>query len=69
MRERQGVSQNELARLLGVSQGYVSKCQTGDLRLDIVQIHAFCDALNVPFLELMEQYESALNQLHKQSRK
>ena len=63
MRERQGVSQNELARLLGVSQGYVSKCETGDLRLDIVQIHAFCDALKVPFIELMEQYEAALNQL------
>ncbi len=59
-REGQGISQNELARRLQTTQGYISKFENGDLRLDIAQIRAFCQAIGIPFLELMRRYDEAL---------
>ncbi len=59
-REQRQVSQNELARRLRVSQGYISKCESGDLRLDIAQIRAFCEAIGISFLEFMAQYDAAI---------
>ena len=60
VRERQGISQNELARRLQTTQGYISKCESGDLRLDVAQIRAFCAALEISFLDFMQQYDAAV---------
>lgn len=59
-REEQGVSQNELARRLRTTQGYISKCESGDLRLDVAQVRSFCDALGIPFLDFMKRYDQAV---------
>jgi transcriptional regulator with XRE-family HTH domain len=59
-REQQGISQNELARRLKTTQGYISKCESGDLRLDVAQIRAFCAALDVSFIDFMRQYDAAV---------
>lgn len=48
-RERAEISQAELARRLGESQSFVSKCERGERRLDIAEVHAFCEALGISF--------------------
>lgn len=60
-REEAGISQNELARRLHITQGYVSKCENGDLRLDIAQVRAFCDALGISFVNFMARYDESIN--------
>lgn len=59
-REEAGVSQNELAKRLLITQGYVSKCESGDLRLDIAQVRAFCEAMGVSFVDFMTRYDQAV---------
>ena len=59
-REQQGISQNELAGRLQTTQGYISKCESGDLRLDVAQIRAFCAALEISFPDFMQQYDDAV---------
>jgi transcriptional regulator with XRE-family HTH domain len=48
-RKKAGLTQDQLAQLLGETQSFVSKCERGERRLDIVEVRAFCNALAVPF--------------------
>jgi transcriptional regulator with XRE-family HTH domain len=55
-RKRMGVSQVELAARLGNTQSFVSKCERGERRIDIVELVEFSEALGVPPLELIGEY-------------
>jgi transcriptional regulator with XRE-family HTH domain len=47
-RQGRGVQQSELAARLGRPQSYVSKIETGERRLDLVELLDICRALDVP---------------------
>lgn len=40
-RELAGLTQTEAARRLGKPQSFISKCETGERRLDVVELNAF----------------------------
>ena len=48
-----GVSQAALAQKLGFPQTFVSKCETGIRRVDVVELQAWLQALNVDFSEFV----------------
>lgn len=56
-RERQGITQIQLAERLGETQSTVSKCERGEKRLDIVEVMTFCRALEVSFAEFSTELE------------
>lgn len=60
-RERLGVTQVELAERLSVTQVFVSKCERGERRLDIVELRRWCAALGVGFVELAEELQANLD--------
>ena len=47
------VSQAALASKLDQSQTFVSKCETGIRRLDVVELHAWLQALNMEVPKFM----------------
>lgn len=49
-RMAQGVTQAELAVRLGTTQSFISKCERGERRLDLVETRLFCEALGVDFI-------------------
>jgi transcriptional regulator with XRE-family HTH domain len=49
-RMAQGVTQAELAARLGTTQSFISKCERGERRLDLVEARLFCMALEVDFI-------------------
>ncbi len=55
-RKRQNVSQVELAERLGNTQTFVSKCERGERRIDVVELVEFAEALGVPPLELVGEF-------------
>lgn len=61
-RERQGLTQAELATRLGKPQSFVSKYETGERRLDVVEFVLVCSALGV---EAMSLFESVLRESHE----
>ena len=55
-RKRVGVSQVDLAKRLGNTQTFVSKCERGERRIDAVELAEFAEALGVPPLGLLGKY-------------
>jgi ribosome-binding protein aMBF1 (putative translation factor) len=59
-RRRAGVTQVELAGRLNETQSFVSKCERGERRLDMVEVWSFCKALEIPFMNFARGLDSAL---------
>ena len=59
-RVAQGLTQVDVARRLGRAQSYVSKYETGELRVDLVALYEICAALDVPVVNLVERVSTAL---------
>ena len=59
-REAAGLSQVELAKQLRQSQSFVSKMESGDRRLDLVQLRTVCTALGLTLPEFVSRFEERL---------
>ncbi|MDZ4683523.1 MAG: helix-turn-helix transcriptional regulator [Planctomycetaceae bacterium] len=57
VRRRCSVTQVELAARLNETQSFVSKCERGERRLDLVQLAAFCQALHLPLVDFVQEYQ------------
>lgn len=53
VRLESGITQVQLAKMLGEPQSFVSNCERGEHRLDIIELHAFCKALGKPLPEFI----------------
>lgn len=53
IRERTGISQTDLAKLTGVSQGRISELEAGQRNVRPSTIKSLADALGVPLAALM----------------
>ena len=60
LRHSAELTQEEVARRLGVTQSFVSKVERGERRLDVVELRAWCLALGVPFPRFIARLERAL---------
>ena len=58
-REKAGLTQEEVASRLNTSQSFVSKCERGERRLDIVELRSWCDALGIPFRDFVRGFDRA----------
>lgn len=61
-RERQQITQAELAKRLGKPQSFVSKYESGERRLDLLEFISVCDALGVEATKLFKSILSAVNE-------
>ena len=56
LREAANVTQIDLAARLDETQSYISKCERGERRLDLIQLQAFCAALKHPLMDFVAEY-------------
>ena len=56
-RESAGLTQVDMAERIGEAQSYVSKCERGERRLDIVQLRVFCNAMSLPLGDFVKEFE------------
>ncbi|NIA21208.1 MAG: helix-turn-helix domain-containing protein [Anaerolineaceae bacterium] len=52
--------QADLAARLGRPQSFVSKYESGERRLDLIDLQAICNALKFPLSELVRRFEEAV---------
>jgi ribosome-binding protein aMBF1 (putative translation factor) len=64
-RRKAKLSQVKLAEELKQSQSFVSKCERGETRLDIVQLQAFCRCFGITLIEFVTEYEEHLTNRKK----
>ena len=57
IREQAGLTQVELAQRLHTTQSFISKCERGDRRIDIVELRAFCTAMGISLMQFVEIFE------------
>ena len=62
-RERAGLTQVEVARLLRKPQSFVSKYERGDRRLDVTEFLELADALAVDVPAFFERYRIQISPL------
>lgn len=60
LRHEAGLRQRDLAERIGVPQSFVSKCESGERRLDIVELRALCQALGVPLSDFIVRLEKKI---------
>lgn len=58
-REAAGLTQSELAQKIHETQSYVSKCERGERRLDLVQLRVFCRALGINLTDFVKDFENS----------
>jgi len=61
VRERVGLTQEQIAERLETTQSVVSKCERGERRLDIVELRTWCQALDISLPVFIAELEKALN--------
>jgi transcriptional regulator with XRE-family HTH domain len=54
------LTQVEVAKRLNRSQGYVNKVETGERRMDVVQLREFCAAIGADFVDFIRTYDDAI---------
>jgi transcriptional regulator with XRE-family HTH domain len=50
------LTQGQLAQKIGQSQSYVSKYESGEQRLDLLELELVCESLNISLAEFVDRY-------------
>jgi ribosome-binding protein aMBF1 (putative translation factor) len=56
-REDAGPTQVDLARRIRETQSYVSICERGERRLDLVQLRVFCRAIGISLTDFVREFD------------
>lgn len=59
-RRRSGLTQVDLALRLGETQSFVSKCERGERRLDVLELRTFCHAIGVAVGDFVKTLDQTL---------
>ncbi|MHB8347378.1 MAG: helix-turn-helix domain-containing protein [Acidiferrobacterales bacterium] len=57
VREAAGLTQEDLAVRLGETQSFVSKCERGERRMDLVELREFCKAMGITLEKFVRRFE------------
>ena len=64
-----GITQEELARRLGVRQGVISKIETHERRIDLLELRAICSALGISFVDFAKLVDDCLTKYEQNNDK
>lgn len=59
-REDAGLTQEQAARKLKKPQSFVSKCESGERRVDVVELMAFCAVYSIPPAEFISKLKKGV---------
>ena len=62
IRQEKEIRQIELAERLGVPQSFISKYESGDRRLDILELRQICNIVGISLEEFIRKLEDSLNE-------
>lgn len=59
LRNQRNLTQVQLAKAIGVKQAFISKYETGERRLDFLDLVGICDALGLSIVKFADIFEAA----------
>lgn len=63
VRTEADLTQVEMARSLGVPQSFVSKYESGERRLDLLELQQVCQALGITLEAFVKRFEKTVNRM------
>lgn len=60
-----GLRQSDLATLLNVPQSFVSKIESGERRIDLIELRAILKCTNTDITEFIIEFEKKINESRK----
>ena len=57
VRKEAGLTQTDVARKFGAHASFVSKCESGERRVDVIELAEFCRIYKVPLAEFLQRAE------------
>ena len=66
MREQVPLTQSELASRLSVTQVFISKSESGQRRLDLIELRAWCTAIGVSTSDFLKAVEVEITKVPTQ---
>lgn len=60
IRVEAGFTQMELAKMIGQPQSFVSKYESGERRVDLIELRQVCQAAGISLAEFVRRFESSL---------
>jgi transcriptional regulator with XRE-family HTH domain len=60
-RRRAGLSQEQVAERIGETQTFVSKCERGERRIDVIELGTFCRAFGISLKQFVSALERAMS--------
>ena len=64
-RQKAGLTQAQLARKIGETQTFVSKCERGERRIDVIELQVFCRAFGVSLKQFVASLEAAMSKARR----
>lgn len=64
-RKAAGLTQVEIAQCLQQTQSFVSKCERGERRIDIVELRAFCQAIGISLSDFIQNLDIRLQEIKR----
>lgn len=61
-RLRSNMTQQELAMLLRCDQSYISKYESGQRRLDIIEVRTICNYLGITLIDFIKELENNIKE-------
>lgn len=58
-REAAGLTQDDMASRLNATQSFVSKCERGERRLDVVELRTWCMAMGTSLQKFAKDFDTA----------
>ncbi|MGB3638730.1 MAG: helix-turn-helix transcriptional regulator [Rivularia sp. (in: cyanobacteria)] len=60
IRTERACTQESLAKAVGETQSFISKCERGERRIDVVELRHFCLGIGITLTEFVQKFEEAL---------
>lgn len=57
IRVEAGLRQEDLAEKLGQPQSYISRCESGERRVDLLELQEICNAVGVSLTSFVQRFE------------
>ena len=64
-RKAAGLTQEQMAKRLHQTQSFVSKCERGERRIDVVELRSFCQAIGISLSDFMQNIEIAIHEMEE----